>query len=513
MRAEPTRGRGLTRRELFKGTASAGLVAGTGSFGRRARAASHQPHVVVLGAGLAGLCAAYQLQRRGCSYTILEAEQDHIGGRVRTVRFGDGLHGELGPMRIPKTHETVLNYVDSFGLACRPFVGSNDNAFYFARGHRVRIGDLAKFKKLYQLRHWENNRSPSELWTHAVIRHLDSLTAEERHDLAHSDVFKTKKISDFDRLSLRQLLELGGLSDEAIEYLLVAWGALTLQHSAATEHLREELSEIWSVGQFYEISGGAELLPKAFLDRLRVKPQMGCEVVHLEQDPAAKRATAVYRTQAGRDRVSGDFVLCTIPFPVLGRMDLPFGPEKRRAIHEVWYESATKVLIPTTKRFWEMGAQPIFGGSSYTDSLAGWIYYPSDNATDMNPEKSKGPGVLLASYNCGQDARILGAMGPDDRAEVVLRLVSKVHPELADPGIVRHHEIKSWSWDNHRWAGGAFAFYMPGQFQRMHQHVIAPEGRIFFAGEHCSRAHTWIQGALESAETAVTSMLAEWAKQ
>ena len=64
----------------------------------------------------------------------------------------------------------------------------------------------------------------------------------------------------------------------------------------------------------------------------------------------------------------------------------------------------------------------------------------------------------------------------------------------------------SWAWDTYRWCGGTFAFYQPGQFARMHQHVVRPEGRIYFAGEHCSHSHSWMEGALESARMAVDAL-------
>src|SRR5207253_2033410 len=86
---------------------------------------------------------------------------------------------------------------------------------------------------------WERDRTPGELWDHAVTRHIRALTEEEKADLSKSDSFRTKKIHDFDRLSLRRLIELSGLSDEAIEYLLVATANQTLQHIASTEFLRE----------------------------------------------------------------------------------------------------------------------------------------------------------------------------------------------------------------------------------------------------------------------------------
>ena len=81
-------------------------------------------HVVVVGAGLAGLVAAYELERRGHRVTILEAENRHIGGRARTLRFADGLYGEAGAMRIPQRHQLTRQYVTEFNLPLRKFVHS-----------------------------------------------------------------------------------------------------------------------------------------------------------------------------------------------------------------------------------------------------------------------------------------------------------------------------------------------------------------------------------------------------
>ncbi|MFH7028015.1 MAG: FAD-dependent oxidoreductase [Heteroscytonema crispum UTEX LB 1556] len=66
---------------------------------------------MILGAGMAGLCAAYELEKRGHTCVILEADRSHIGGRVRTLRFEDGLYGEAGAMRIPKNHDLTRHYI------------------------------------------------------------------------------------------------------------------------------------------------------------------------------------------------------------------------------------------------------------------------------------------------------------------------------------------------------------------------------------------------------------------
>ena len=99
-------------------------------------------------------------------------------------------------------------------------------------------------------------------------------------------------------------------------------------------------------------------------------------------------------------------------------------------------------------------------------------------------------------------------MRAKERQAFALNQVKQVHPELGQDGMVI--DQAGWAWDSHPWAGGAFAFYQPGQFARIHRHVVAPVGRIYFAGEHCSHSHSWMQGALESAETAVGALVTQY---
>jgi monoamine oxidase len=309
-----------------------------------------------------------------------------------------------------------------------------------------------------------------------------------------------------DQDSLQQLFEKEGLSPEAIEYLAMTYGIEALLGTALTEQLREEQYGVLTKG-FDEIAGGLDRLPAGFLIRLKSKPRMGAEVVRLEQDTSRRRAAAIYRDKDGKlVRVDGDFVLCTLPFPVLSRLEVEpaFSGIKQRAIRELNYDSATKVLAVTRRRFWEQDDN-IFGGGTYTDLPTGTTWYPSDNAATRDARISAAPAVFLASYSWGQTARRLATLPHTQRSTLALTHLARVHPQLARAGEVRR--TASWSWDNHRWAGGAFACFTPGQWSELHRHVVAPEGRIYFAGEHASLSHTWMQGALESALVAVRAIL------
>ncbi|PYT09525.1 MAG: hypothetical protein DMF60_02445 [Acidobacteria bacterium] len=110
-------------------------------------------------------------------------------------------------------------------------------------------------------------------------------------------------------------------------------------------------------------------------------------------------------------------------------------------------------------------------------------------------EESPGPGVLVGSYNWGRDALRLGALPPDDRAEVVMSVLEKFHPEVRK--YVDGHA--SMFWDAYPWTRGTFCFMNPDDLRLYYHASIRPEGRLHFAGEHCSLDQAWIQGALISA--------------
>ena len=133
----------------------------------------------------------------------------------------------------------------------------------------------------------------------------------------------------------------------------------------------------------------------------------------------------------------GNFLICTIPFPILAGIEVkpPFPSAKTRAIIEMGYDSGTKVAVLTKNRFWETN-HGIFGGTSSTDMIIGSIVYPSDNAPDEKtgrkpePSVSNGPGVLIVSYAWGQDPRRLGAMTASEREEFATSQAARLHPEL-----------------------------------------------------------------------------------
>lgn len=533
-----SRSHDVTRRDILRVSSSLGIASIGTQLLREVHAAGRSregPRVVVVGAGLAGLVAAYELEREGCRVTVLEADPEHVGGRVRTHRqFGDGSrYGELGAMRIPSSHTRTLQYAERFGLTLRPFIQYNPRAYYYIRGKRVRMEDVGSLADRFRLEARDRELidardreiTPGDIWKKAVTSLLEkpkgmspgplgTLNETERADLFEA-VPREPKVRTLDRLSLRQLFEVAGFSDEAIEYVSVTYAEEGLYYTAATELLRDEINKVYDE-PMYEIVGGMDQLPRAFADRLRSKPRLGCEVIEIRQDLRRQTVEAIYRTSDGRREVAGgDYLICTIPFSILDRVKVTpaFSPAKRRAIRVLHYDSATKVLIDTAKRFWEAD-DGIYGGGSITDLPSGMTFYPSDNArlpedgggpVALDPSVSEGPGVLLASYNWGMAARQLAAGPADQVVAEVVRHVSEFHPQLKREAMILGSKV--WNWDDHRWTGGAYAWFMPGQHTELYRHIIEPEGRILIAGEHASMNHSWMQGALESGLDAVEHIL------
>ncbi|MEO8285719.1 MAG: flavin monoamine oxidase family protein [Chloroflexota bacterium] len=436
--------------------------------------------VIVVGAGMAGLTAAYELQRAGHDPVIIEAQQ-RVGGRVYTLRepFTHGLYAEAGAMRIPRAHDLTMAYIEKFNLGYSPFTMGNPNAFYYVNGklHRIRDTDADPSLLGFDVPEHERGKTANQLWAEAIAPFVKRL--EDQGEECWDNI-----VAEYDQFSTREFLEANNWSEGVIESFGLLADQEALMNASFLELLREEVGHYYT--NMVELDGGMDTLPRAFVPHLTGRIRFGARMTAIDQRP--DEVIIHYQTAAGRFSVTGDYAIITVPFAVLRHVEVvhPFSRAKQRAIRQLHYDASAKILFQCRRRFWE-DDDGIFGGGSITDLPIRVIYYPDHG-------RETGRGVMLASYTWSEDAQRWGSLDPRDRISQAIENMSAIHPQ-----IIQEFEVgTSKMWHDDEFAGGAFALFDPGQQTLLHDHIASPEGRVFFAGEHTSLCHAWIQGAIES---------------
>ncbi len=450
----------------------------------------NKKHVVILGAGIAGLTAAYELSKLDYTVEIIEAS-DRCGGRIWTHYFKNSdQYGELGAMRIPASHNYTRHYIEIAGLTGKlcPFITAhqNKNCFYHLRGQPpVRIREsMQLIEKEYHVSSHEqailsSNFPPEILRLHLVnainlLRTKGETASNSSKTEDWEGLFGTTFLNDhaqeLENISLGDFLEKRLGSQDAKELIGATTGLELWWDKALTMFLREGITDTGT--GLEELAGGLSTLPNALFELLmknNVKFTFNTEITSIEVSSKPNQGINFHLRSTDKSKwgspptkepntvKKADFVLCTIPFGVLRTMDLKgFSASKMEAIRNLTYASSTKVLLHFKDRFWERGSseEQIFGGASMSDQITRCTYYPSDHATSKSlvpPEEEKEfngvftvstplkierntkfplrpepvPGVLLGSYNWGQDAVRLGTNSPEERAEIVLNELEK----------------------------------------------------------------------------------------
>ena len=509
----------LTRRRFFEQLAAVGGVslamAGMDALGFGFASASELPptltgggkgaKVIILGAGLAGLTAAYELGKAGYNVQVLEARA-FAGGRAQTARkgfvdtdlmgnrqecdFDEGEYINIGPWRIPYHHQSTLHYVKKFGVQLELFNNDNDAAYvYFEKGKGplagkpIRKGQIAADARGYTAELMAKVASKGDLDAalspadrETFIAYLVNEGRLKRSDLS----YKGTDGRGFDVLPGAGVSP--GPGKESTPYAFAdvlnskAWQVLSSVAGWEQQHT------------MFEPVGGMDAIPKGFVKAIPDGViQYNALVDRIQQN--AKGVKVSYTDAAGKKaEVAGDYIICTIPLSVLKNIKMDVSKPFLEAMNDVAYAPVNKIGLQMKTRFWEE-KHWIYGGHIYNDIPGiGSISLPS---TNWHGKK----GVLLGYYAFGGEAAKISALPPAERAKFAVAQGQKIFPEYTEN--FETSFSKSWHLDPH--ALGGWAEWSDDSRKTAYPVLCEPDGRIYLSGEHLSYLGGWQAGAIESA--------------
>jgi monoamine oxidase len=478
----------MNRREFLKHTTAAGIgtalsvnvLQGDAIRSRAQTVATPRVRrkVIVGGAGIAGLCCAYELMTRGHEVIVLDASGRH-GGHVLTGREGlsDGLYVDYGAEGFTKPgYERYWEYTKEFGLTVLPY------------RHRInrltRVGDEFLTDQQRWSRQFDQaaglggfNARERQFLSSQPIWNLDSLYLRPYWDkldsdyrplgagLDHLDTVPLSRLYEQDGASLAARALLGGGQASA---LFRIWQSFIL-------HTRGIPS--YHPGHLFRLQGGNQMMTDAFASRLGARVQLDCRILEVEQGQTG--VTVTYAEFGDTKTMAADFFANCLPVPatrtILFSPDLP--PEKRFVLDNVRYGSYPRIAFQTRTRFWEDEGRTINLVFNHQDLRDCWQV-----AHEVETHRS----VLMSTASGGvTPARAVAAF-------------KQLYPGNKSAITIEQTLVKDWTLDRFAPSCERQSFPM-GTLARFWPHVMTPVGRIHFAGSYADNNNWGMEAATNSA--------------
>lgn len=453
------------------------------------------PRIAIVGAGLAGLTAAYRLKQAGIIATIYEAT-NRVGGRCWTKRgyFKEGQIVEHGGELIDTGHLEIQELAKELGLeldhlikaesiGTTPFYYFDKCSYSFQEVTNDFMGILPKLERDLE------KAGEETLYNQYTARgfELDHMSVVDYINETIPGGIQSR----FGKLlELAYTLEFGAAASEQS-----ALNLLYLLGFAEKEHF-----QIYGDSdECFHIKGGNDQLPALLAENLNGQIQFHSQLIKIEQVDG-NEIRLFFRNGEKEWEVLADKVILAIPFSILRSIDYKnasFRELKRLAIEELGMGVNTKLHVQFFNRFWnELGNN----GETYTD--AGY------QQTFESSRAQPGISGILVNYTGGETAAKLFALTDDDLKESTKQFLEKLN--LVLPGSVTNWNGLSTvdHWLSNHWSKGSYSYWKVGQYTKFAGIGGEREGNIFFAGEHTSIKYTgYLNGAVESGERASLEVL------
>ena len=465
-------------------------------------AGDSRKRVVVLGAGIAGLAAAYELERAGYDVAIIEAAH-RPGGRNLTLRSGDivdelgnqqvcefddhpDLYFNAGPARIPGHHQRTLKYCRELRVPL--IVKAN-----FAR-HAYHQDDSHFDGKPIRLGHYVADARGflSELLFKAIDQDAfdQTLSAEDSERLRQFvTAFGDLKLNGRYEGSRRAGYERGYMEPEQERPPLPFAEILSSDFWRYAFFLTENPD--WGE-PLMEVVGGMDNIVKGLVREISAPITLNAQVQSIQL--TSDGVDVVYNHKGERDKISADYCFNNIPAHFMPGIPNNLPADYRKGLAALRPGNFMKVGLQMRKRFWE--EEGIYGGATFTRQPISAIWYPSH---DIHGEK----GVVLGAYTIRGNSRPWERMSPPQRLQLAAECGDKIHN-----GYSSHIEAGvSIPWGRMNHMMGCSAAWTQDQRQQYFELLRQPAaGRHYLIGDQVSYHPTWQEGAFASAEYALLDL-------
>jgi len=475
----------ITRRELLH---QAALLAGVALVtGRRAWASNEDADVIVIGAGLSGLNAAWKLEQQGLRVLVLEA-RDRVGGRVLTFAGVQG-EPEAGANIIYGDYRRLLEMAGPIGVTLQdqvPRMSKHAKFTLVLDGKPISRADWPKSPR---------NPFPPALNEMMPWQYVPLVTSQENPLTAVEGWYQGSN-APLD-IPMEQFLRKQGATDPmiALAYDTIPTYGL---NSADVSALFMAYVSAYTAAQksakpvMLQAKGGNQVIPRAMAAQLKQEVRLNQTVRAID----ARGDTVTVRTADGR-RYTAGAAICALPFTTLRRIDLhpSLDGAQARAVKTLPYQPIHQLALEVAQPFWEADG---LEASMWTDSPIGRV-----SAIYHGSRDDEVSSLVVSAF--GPGARHLDQLGAEGAAAFVVSQIEQMRP--AAKGLLRVTARHSWEQDP--FAGGAWAYFHPGTVTKFLPAMLQPKGRLHFCGEHLSVTARGMEGALESGERVAAAVAAQ----